>query len=160
MNLSLAIEADGWPDETQLAALSIRARDSLASVLDAEEAEDLCQADVTILFTNDEAQRQFNAAWRGQDKTTNVLSFPTPFIPVPEGETLPLGDISFALETVQREAQEEEKTFEDHLTHLTIHGFLHLLGYDHEDEEEADMMEAIEIKALAVLDITNPYADF
>lgn len=160
MNLSFVIDSENWPDEASLEALAIRARDCLASVLDADEAQDLRQADVTLLFTDDEAQRKLNAEWREQDKTTNVLSFPTPYIPLPEGEMLPLGDISFALETMQREAQEEQKTFDDHLTHLTIHGLLHLLGYDHEDEEEAEMMEAIEIKALAVLNITNPYADF
>lgn len=157
MSYTLSIEAGDWPDEAKLDTLIAQARSGLSQVLDADEAADLTEAPVTLLFTNDEAQQKLNAEWRNQDKTTNVLSFPTPYMPVPEGEILPLGDISLAFETVQSEAALEEKAFDAHLTHLIIHGFLHLLGYDHEDDEEAEQMEAIEIDALKTLNIANPY---
>lgn len=157
MNTTLTIEAGDWPEEDQLAVLIEKAQKALSSVLDADQAADLNEAAVTILFTDEAAQRKLNAEWRDQDKTTNVLSFPTPYMPVPEGEFLPLGDISLAFETVQAEATLEDKPFESHLCHLIMHGFLHLLGYDHEDDEEAEQMEAIEINALKTLNIANPY---
>lgn len=157
MNYTLTIEAGEWPDETALAPLIANAQKALSEVLDADEAADLQQAPVTVLFTDDAAQQKLNAEWRNQDKTTNVLSFPTPDMPLPDGEILPLGDISLAFETIQAEASLEEKPFNAHLSHLIVHGFLHLLGYDHEDDDDADQMEAIEITTLKALNIANPY---
>jgi len=157
VSYTLSIEAGNWPDEAMLDALIAKARDGLYQVLNTDEAADLTEAPVTLLFTDDAAQKKLNAEWRNQDKTTNVLSFPTPFMPMPEGEVLPLGDISLAFETVKSEAMLEEKAFDTHLTHLIIHGFLHLLGYDHEEEDEAEHMEALEIDALKILNIANPY---
>lgn len=158
MSYALTIEAGAWPDEATLTPLIENARNALSQVLDVDETADLIEAPVTLLFTDDAAQKKLNAEWRDQDTTTNVLSFPTPYMPMPEGETLPLGDISFAFETVQSEARLEDKPFNAHLIHLMIHGFLHLLGYDHEDEEEAEQMEALEIDALKTLNIANPYS--
>ena len=157
MSYTLSIEAGAWPDEATLDALIAKARDGLCQVLDTDEAADLNEAPVTLLFTDDETQQKLNAKWRNQDKTTNVLSFPTPYMPMPESEVLPLGDISLAFETVKSEAMLEEKAFDAHLMHLIIHGFLHLLGYDHEEDEEAEHMEAIEIDALKILNVANPY---
>ena len=98
------------------------------------------------------------AEWRDKDKATNVLSFPA-FPLEPGGMPGPmLGDIVIARETVEREALELEKSFEDHLTHLLVHGFLHLFGYDHMDEEEAEEMESLETRILAVLGLSDPYA--
>ena len=92
-----------------------------------------------------------NREYRHKDKPTNVLSFPD------EGPAPLLGDIVLALETVQREAAEKSVQLEHHVTHLIIHGFLHLQGYDHQTEETAAEMESLEITALAALNIDNPY---
>jgi probable rRNA maturation factor len=110
-----------------------------------------------VVLTNDAEQRELNRDWRKIDKSTNVLSFPQiePFGPVAGL----LGDITLARETLQREAEEQGVTFEAHFTHLVVHGFLHVLGYDHLEEAEAVTMEALETKILAALGIADPYAD-
>lgn len=114
-------------------------------------------AELSLLLTDDRRIRQVNRDWRGFDKPTNVLSFPA--VP-PEriAQSPVLGDIVLAFETITREAEAEEKSFGDHLSHLVIHGLLHLLGEDHETQEEAQRMEAIETAALARLGIADPYA--
>ena len=112
----------------------------------------------TVLLANDKKLRALNYGFRGKDKPTNVLSFPAfPFV---MGGPLPpmLGDIVLAAETVGREAALEDKPLENHITHLVIHGLLHLLGYDHETDAEAEEMEAVERRALARLAIPDPYA--
>lgn len=113
-------------------------------------------AEVTVVLTDDAEQRDLNREWRGKDASTNVLSFPQiePFDPV----FGLIGDITVALETVRREADELEKSFEDHFTHLIVHGFLHILGYDHIEEQDALEMEALETQILAGLGIADPYA--
>lgn len=113
-------------------------------------------AEVTVVLTNDAEQRELNRQWRGKDASTNVLSFPQiePFDPV----VGLIGDITVALETVRREADELEKSLEDHFTHLIVHGFLHILGYDHIQEQDALEMEALETQILAGLGIADPYA--
>jgi rRNA maturation RNase YbeY len=103
------------------------------------------------LFTSDDAVKALNAQWRGKDKPTNVLSFPAP-------ETAgTLGDIALAYETCAREADEQGKSLKDHATHLLVHGFLHLLGYDHEADDDAAEMEGLEKEILAGLGIADPY---
>ena len=106
---------------------------------------------------DDAEQRTLNAEWRDKDTSTNVLSFPQiePFGAV----TGMLGDISLARETVEREAEELQKPFSEHLTHLVVHGFLHILGYDHVSDDEAHQMERLETDILASLEIADPYAD-
>ncbi|HXE03384.1 MAG TPA: rRNA maturation RNase YbeY [Methyloceanibacter sp.] len=113
--------------------------------------------ELSIVLTDDAEQQQLNREWRGIDKPTNVLSFPqiAPFGPV----TGILGDIVLARETLEREAAELEKSFADHFTHLVVHGFLHILGYDHIEEGEALEMEGLETKILATLGIADPYSD-
>jgi probable rRNA maturation factor len=110
--------------------------------------------DIAILLTSDEAVRELNASFRGKDAPTNVLSFPAPANP--EGH---LGDIAVAHGVVAREAHEQGKPIAHHLQHLVIHGVLHLIGYDHERDEDAERMEALERKLLARLGIPDPYAD-
>lgn len=114
-------------------------------------------SEIAVVLTNDAEQQVLNRDWRKIDKTTNVLSFPQiePFSPV----LGILGDITLARETVEREAAEQGITFEAHFTHLVVHGFLHILGHDHLEEDEAVTMEALETKILAVLGIADPYAD-
>ncbi|WP_186420596.1 rRNA maturation RNase YbeY [Bosea sp. CS1GBMeth4] len=114
-------------------------------------------AELSLLLTDDKRIRGVNRDWRGFDKATNVLSFPA--APPERIATSPVvGDIVLAFETIAREAQAEEKSFGDHLSHLVIHGLLHLLGEDHETEEQAERMEALETAALARLGIGDPYA--
>ena len=112
-------------------------------------------SELSIVLTDDAEQQGLNRDWRGIDKPTNVLSFPQiePFGPV----TGILGDIVLARETLEREAVELGKPFTDHYTHLVVHGFLHILGYDHIDEAEALVMEGLETQILATLGIPDPY---
>ena len=112
--------------------------------------------ELSLLLTDDAGMRELNRAWRGLDKPTNVLSFPGSGPSSPEGFRH-LGDIALAFETVAREAAEERKSLADHVAHLIVHGTLHLLGHDHEADEEAEAMEALEIAALARLGIADPY---
>ena len=107
--------------------------------------------EVSILFTDNAAVQRLNAQYRGKDKPTNVLSFPQSAGPL-------LGDIVLAYETVRDEAGLAGKPIQAHMAHLIIHGFLHLLGYDHEREDEAETMEALEREALEKIGIADPYA--
>ncbi|MBX6326980.1 MAG: rRNA maturation RNase YbeY [Pseudolabrys sp.] len=108
--------------------------------------------DISVLLSDDEELRALNRRWRGIDKPTNVLSFPAADGPVPRG-----GDIAIAFETLQRESQMEGKPFQHHLAHLAVHGFLHLLGYDHHTDSDAEVMESLERDSLARLAIADPY---
>ena len=114
--------------------------------------------EVSVKFTSDEEVRALNATWRGQDKPTNVLSFPME----PDDQLAPtqlFGDIVLAHGVCAREADERSIPVENHAAHLVVHGMLHLLGYDHETgDEDAEEMEEIERKALASLGIADPYA--
>lgn len=116
-------------------------------------------AEVSLALADDATVRHLNATFRGQDKATNVLSFAAleGDAPATPGEPAALGDIVLALETVLREAATQEKAPADHLRHLCVHGLLHLLGFDHQDEAEAAEMEALEIRVLAGLGVGNPY---
>jgi probable rRNA maturation factor len=153
----LAIEAEGWPQVKELEALVQTA------LLTAEKELSLSPeypTEVSFLFTDDLTIRGINNEWRGKDKPTNVLSFPAfPLRPGMAPKPL-LGDIVIALETVQREAIEEQKSFENHLTHMIVHGLLHLLGYDHETDDDAEQMEHLERHILETLAIPDPYALF
>ncbi|MDD3020613.1 MAG: rRNA maturation RNase YbeY [Alphaproteobacteria bacterium] len=116
--------------------------------------------EVTVTLTDDSYIQELNRDHRSKDKPTNVLSFPNfehmSEIPSGIGEA-PIGDIIVAFETVKRESIEQGKTFKDHLSHMIVHGFLHLLGYDHISAPQAEEMEALEVKILKKLDIPNPY---
>lgn len=141
---------DGDRDIDALVSTGLRA--ALAEVTNAPDA-----AEVAILFTDDAMQRQLNRDHRGKDSATNVLSFPAQDTPLPPGIPCPIGDISLAYETVLREAKSGGVSIDAHLCHLIIHGFLHLLGYDHEDDAEALIMEQTETRALARIGIADPY---
>jgi probable rRNA maturation factor len=119
---------------------------------------DLGEAEVAILLTDDTTVRALNQRWRGTDEPTNVLSFPSRRAGRDHGAPVFLGDIVIAYETSAREAAAEGKPLHHHLTHLAVHGFLHLVGYDHESDADAESMESLERKVLAQLGIGDPYA--
>ena len=138
---------------------------AVAAASVAQACPGLFEAEISFVFVDDKTQRDLNHTWRDQDRPTNVLSFPAQetvpgVVPQPEfpGIPLSLGDISLAFETIRDEAVAQRKSFSDHVTHLTIHGVLHLLGYDHGSDAEADVMESLEIRILAGLGIADPYA--
>jgi probable rRNA maturation factor len=153
------VVADCWAAEADADAVIHRAIEAAAAMVDSDTGD----AELAIMLTDDAGIRTLNQNWRGIDKPTNVLSFPA--LQPPEGVDEPddmprmLGDIAIAYETTRREADEEDKPFANHLSHLAVHGFLHLVGYDHEKDDEAEEMEALEREILATLGIADPYAD-
>ncbi len=161
IDVEISIEAE-WPSSPDLEELAGRAASTLAQI-----APELAhrRLSASILFADDADVHALNREWRGKDKPTNVLSFPMLeredlLALAPEGPPELLGDIALALETCQREAADKDISLEHHVTHLLIHGLLHLAGYDHETSPEAAReMERLEIKALALLAIADPYGD-
>lgn len=114
--------------------------------------------ELSILLTDDTAIAELNATWRGKRGPTNVLSFPGDRVPMPDGAPLLLGDVVVSFETLCAEADAAGKTAADHLRHLVVHGVLHLLGYDHESDGDAQMMESREVEILADIGVSDPYA--
>jgi probable rRNA maturation factor len=137
---------------------AIAALRAFPDLIDGHPLDNLVE--VGIRLTDDAEQRALNRDYRGQDKPTNVLSFPgdDPAMPRAPGQPLLLGDIALALETTVREADELGRTVEAHIAHLVVHGVLHLLGHDHLDDAEALAMEALETRVLAGLGYADPYA--
>jgi probable rRNA maturation factor len=153
--IDLSVEAGDWPKETVLEELCARA---IGCAFSTGNLLAVPGSEVSLLFTDDASIRELNRSWREKDKPTNVLSFPASD---PEGKIYGpmLGDIVLASETVHREADELGIEFADHLTHLIVHGILHLFDYDHQEEDEAEAMEQLERTILARLDIADPYQD-
>ena len=150
----LNIEADAWEALPDLDALVARA---LVAGLAEAQVQPMTGAELNILLTDDARIRKINLQWRGFDKPTNILSFPAAN-PDRIAKSPVLGDLALAYETIAREAQADGKTLSDHVSHLMIHGLLHLLGEDHETEAQAQAMEAREVAALARLGIADPYS--
>lgn len=142
-DIDIARQSEDWPKNE---ALIKRAIGAAMSVIDEPRLGEL-----SVALSDDANVQILNQKYRDKDKPTNVLSFPIP-APAPL-----LGDIVLAYETVEKEAEEKSVSFENHMAHLLVHGFLHLQGYDHQTDEEASTMEALEIKALSALGIDNPY---
>jgi probable rRNA maturation factor len=162
------VVADCWQTQPDAEAVIHRAIATAAEFVDAGLAgaslddEDLGQAELAVMLIDDSGIRTLNFNWRGIDKPTNVLSFPAlpPTGPGgPDDAPRMLGDIAIAYETTRSEADDEQKPFEHHLSHLAVHGFLHLIGYDHESDDDAEAMEILEAEILAQLGIPNPYTD-
>lgn len=148
------VEDESWNKLPELEQLTNAAVESVLR----HECRLIDRSSVTVLFTNDEEMASLNSAWRGKPKPTNVLSFPAlANQPIPNGEPKPLGDIVLASGVVAREADAQGKSLEFHVTHLIVHGCLHLLGYDHGEETQAGEMEAVEVEILAELGYPNPY---
>lgn len=152
-DIDIIVDAPDWDSLADLEALT---RDCVRGALAGSGARlaEICEMSVT--FCDDAAIRALNAQWRRQDKPTNVLSFPTPG---PLAAKPLLGDIVIAYETVAREAREQGKHLRDHTAHMVVHGFLHLIGYDHETAGEAEAMEALERRIAAALDFPDPYGE-
>jgi len=155
IELDVIVEEGDWARLGDAEALTRRAVEAAFAVASDAPRE---ASEISVLLTDDPSIQELNRQWRGKDKPTNVLSFPAPEQPGQPGPR-PLGDIALAFETLARESQDESKAFADHFSHLVVHGTLHLLGYDHELEAEAEIMEALEVKALAALGIADPYRD-
>ena len=149
LTAEILTDAEGWhealPQHHELTLKVLRSA-----------AKDRCMGEVSVLFTDDGRMAALNRDYRGQDKSTNVLSFPGGG----DRETTPvlLGDIVLAYETIEMEAGASCITLADHTSHLLVHGFLHLIGYDHQTDTEAAEMEALETSILAGLGIADPYA--
>ncbi len=146
--IDIDIRASGWGAASDLTAIAHTAISAATAQYCARPF-----TEVSLLFTDNAQLKDLNQTYRGQDKPTNVLSFPADAVlgvPI-------LGDIALAFEVIADEAQVGNITLGDHITHLLIHGYLHLQGLDHETSAEAAVMEALEIKALAGLGIANPY---
>jgi probable rRNA maturation factor len=154
----VVIASESWQGEPEAEAVIQRAIAEASALAEA----DVGNAELAVMLTDDASIRTLNKQFRGIDRATNVLSFPAPEPGGASGEGAAppaLGDIAIAYETLRREADAEQKPFTHHLSHLAVHGFLHLLGYDHETDADADVMEALETKILARLGIPDPYVE-
>jgi probable rRNA maturation factor len=149
----IVVEAEGWGDEAALQALVERALGAAHRRAEAP-AGDLA---VAVAFADDARVKALNRDFRGKDKPTNVLSFPAPPMRAAPEDPIFLGDVILARETVAAEAGAAGVPFETHLAHLVVHGFLHLLGYDHEADDAAERMEGLETAILADLGLPDPY---
>ena len=152
-DIDIAVQSDVWADSQDLVHNSIRA---VLNVLDTPRV-----GEITIVLSDNAQVKVLNREYRGKNKPTNVLSFPAE---LPEG--LPaqvrqsqLGDLLICAPVVEREASEQKKLEDDHWAHLTIHGILHLMGYDHEQPDEAVVMESLETEILKKIGVSDPYLD-
>ena len=163
--LDISLDADpdwdssNWDDVARKAATSAIAESAFPQLASGARSVEL-----GVRLTSDDAVRALNAQWRGKDRPTNVLSFPMAEADDLEdasadGPELMLGDIVLAHDVCAAEAADKAISIEAHASHLLVHGTLHLLGYDHGDDEAASDMEAREVRALARLGIANPYED-
>jgi probable rRNA maturation factor len=152
--LSTLVECESWNEHEGFEALASAV---IAKAVAATKIKLAKGAEVSLLLCDDARIRDINREWRGLDKPTNVLSVPA----APRAllaQSPAVGDIAIAYEAVAREAADEGKTFRDHYMHMVAHGFLHLLGYDHETDVEAEEMEGLEISILGALGVADPYA--
>jgi probable rRNA maturation factor len=145
--VEVSLEAGAWPDPQAIEAIAARAVAAAARAA----GQPLPGREVSLVLSDDSGIRRLNAEWRNRDQATNVLSFPQPGGPL-------LGDIVLGYETVANEAALAGKPLDHHIAHLVVHGMMHLLGYDHEDDAEAERMEELERVALSTIGVPDPYA--
>jgi probable rRNA maturation factor len=146
--IDVLVESALWKRQRGVKSVAQRAVAEATALLSTPGAE------LAIVLTDDSAIRLLNRNWRGVDAATNVLSFPARCA---AGDRLVIGDVVLAYETIEGEARAERKPFAHHIAHLAVHGFLHLLGYDHVREKEAEAMERTERNILRRLAIPDPY---
>ena len=166
MTLDIDIDADPeWDSSTDWAGLVRTAAEAaIAQSAFPQLARSERPVELSVRLTGDDEVKALNASWRGKDKPTNVLSFPqNERFELAEsgggGPGLMLGDLVLARGVCKREAEEKAIALEDHAAHLVVHGTLHLLGYDHQDDSAAEDMESREVRALAALGIADPYSE-
>ena len=154
LSIDVLVQSPKWKAEPRAAAIVRKAISSAAIAASTPRAE------LAIVLTDDSAIHALNRDWRGQNKPTNVLSFPAAASPGgrKRAPSALLGDIVIAFETTAREARTARKPLKHHLAHLAVHGFLHLVGYDHETQRDAKRMESLEVEILAGLGLPDPYA--
>lgn len=160
--IEIVVESELWNAQPEAQAT---VRDAVITAAASTRALPAAGGEVSVVLADDAAIRRLNRDWRGIDRPTNVLSFPAPQLRstgpgrTRSGNSAPalLGDIIIAYETTAAEAAAAAKPFAHHLAHLAVHGFLHLLGYDHESDADANEMERLETKILARLDVPDPY---
>jgi probable rRNA maturation factor len=148
--IDIIVESPKWAAQRSAKAVLRQAIAAAAAAVPRTTGE------LSVVLTDDAAIRTLNRTWRGKDASTNVLSFPAAASPI-RGVPRQFGDIVIAYETTTREALAEHKPFRQHLAHLAVHGFLHLAGYDHETDKDAEAMERLEVAILARLKVPNPY---
>jgi len=152
LEVEIVRHGEAWaPGEATDATLERAAR----AALDAAPTVPPGSYHVALVLTGDDEMRTLNRTWRGKDAPTNVLSFPADQL----GEPGFLGDVVLAHETICEEAREQHLVLQDHAAHLVVHGVLHLVGFDHGDDAEAEQMEDVERRALASLGVADPYAE-
>jgi probable rRNA maturation factor len=149
-SIDIQIQSPLWDAQPEAAQTIRQALTAAAQALSTAEGE------VAILLTDDTSIRALNRQWRGIDKPTNVLSFPAAVTQTSEAAKF-FGDIVLSYETLARECADEDRIFLHHLAHLAVHGFLHLIGYDHQVDSEADEMEALESRIMMQLQLPDPY---
>jgi probable rRNA maturation factor len=161
LKIDVMVDSKRWKEPAKAKAVVRRAIAQAAAA-----TRSTTRAELAIVLTDDSAIRALNRDWRGIDKATNVLSFPAKDADPeaghtsghgPNGPQPHLGDIVLAFETIEREAEGEHKPLTHHLAHLAVHGFLHLVGYDHERDKDARKMEQAERDILRQLKIPDPY---
>jgi len=153
VDLDILIESPDWAALARPEALVRRAAEAALHAVGF-----IGPVAITVLMTDDAEIAELNRAWRGKNRPTNVLSFPAAPIPgTPAEMARPLGDVVLAAGVVATEARAQGKTLENHVSHLIVHGVLHLAGHEHETDQAAAAMQALEIKALARLGIADPY---
>jgi probable rRNA maturation factor len=145
LSVDVLVQSPQWKEQRGAEAAVRKAINAAADEISSPDGE------VAVVLTDDAAIRKLNKQWRRIDKATNVLSFPSS-----KGAPM-LGDIVVAYETLARESRDEGKEFTHHLSHLAVHGFLHLMGYDHQNDSDAETMEELERAVLARLRIPDPY---
>lgn len=160
-DMQVSLEDSRWESVLEESIESVLEKYISAALNHVEVAENLpTDVEVSVVLTNDEEIQALNQQYRGKDKPTNVLSFPqeADLSDMRDLDTcVLLGDIVLSIDTIQREAAQQQKLMHHHLAHLIIHSTLHLVGYDHESDEDADVMEALEIDILRQHAIANPY---
>ena len=152
VSIDIRVQSGDWTSALEdIEPLSRRTIEVAAAEMDVA-------GEVSVLFTDDSEMRGLNRQWRGEDKATDVLSFPSD-TPSPPGEPEFLGDIAIGLETSRSDALALDRPFDSHIAHLLVHGFLHLLGHDHIEDADAAVMEPLEVAILARLGWPDPYQD-